>query len=62
MPLSVHELLHVLGGSSSSAMDCEHFLQYIAATHRSSGNKKQEDDFWDTWSDSFERCAKTGRL
>lgn len=60
--LTSYELLHVLGGSSSSAMDCAHLLQYEAATHQSSGNEEWEDDYWDDWGRRFEECAKTGKV
>lgn len=49
------ELVALNGGTAAN--DCMSQLQYEANTHQNSGNKEQDDAFWDNWADRFEKCA-----
>ena len=49
------ELIALNGGSAED--NCMKQLQHEASTHQNSGNKEQEDAYWDDWSDRFEACA-----
>ena len=62
LQLNPHELLHLRGGSASASWSCSQWLQYVAATHKSSGNEEFEDEFWGKWADQVEKCANEGHL
>lgn len=49
------ELIALNGGSAED--NCMKQLQHEASTHQNSGNKEQEDAYWDDWADRFEACA-----
>ncbi len=49
------ELVALNGGAAAS--DCMSQLQYEANTHQNSGNKEQDDAFWDNWANRFEKCV-----